>query len=315
MNDARAVSAQAPQVSVITATWNRAHLLRRCYDSLCEQDPLPFEWIVVDDGSTDNTSDVLSSLEKSAPFSVRCFTQPNAGKHRAVNLAAAAVAGELALILDSDDMLTPQALAVVGREWKAIPADARARYAGLVGHSVDSHGAMIGKPFPAESEHVPSLRLFHSARVQGDKLFVHRAEILRQHPFPAFSGESFVSEGIVWDRIRTTYRYRLLNEALQIVEYQRDGLSARSLETRVRNPAGARAYYQQLASLDIPWSHRLRSLVNYQRFASHGGVSRAQTFAESPSPVVSALLLPLGVLAARIDRARLRNRLDESAPG
>ena len=312
MNRVTAVSALTPQVSIITATWNRAHLLKRCYDSLCQQDPLPFEWIVVDDGSTDNTSDILSSLAKSAPFNVRCFAQPNAGKHRAVNVAAAAATGVLALILDSDDMLTPQALAIVGREWSAIPEAARERYAGLVGHSIVRDGTMIGDPFPADSERVPPLRLFHSARVRGDKLFVHRAEILREHPFPTFFGEKFVSEGIVWDRIRASYRYRLLNEALQIVEYQRDGLSAASLETRVGNPVGARAYYRQLASLDISWSHRLRSLVNYQRFASHGGVSSAQAFAESPSPAVSALLLPFGVLAARIDRLRLRTRRDAS---
>ncbi len=300
----------APTVSVITATWNRAHLLARCFASLCQQATLPLEWIVVDDGSTDATPDVLAGMARSAPFAVQCLRQPNAGKHRAVNLAAAAVRGDLALILDSDDRLTVQAVAVIQRNWREIPEDARAAYAGLVGHSADSNGVIIGRPFPSNGESVPPLRLFHSDRVQGDKLFVHRAELLKQHPFPTFSGEKFLSEGIVWDVLRKSYRYRLLHEALQIVEYQTDGLSATSLSTRVRNPAGARAYYQQLSSLDIPWGRRMRSLINELRFAKHGGVRSTQALAESSAPLASALLLPLGMLAAQIDRVRLRARRD-----
>jgi glycosyltransferase involved in cell wall biosynthesis len=295
-----------PRVSVITATWNRASLLPRCFDSLCQQQPLPFEWIVVDDGSTDDTGAVLSRLQEDAPFAVHCHTQLNAGKHRAVNRAVANASGDLLLILDSDDMLTPHAIAQVVNAWTDIPAHDRSRYAGVVGHSIDHRGQLIGKPFPADSERVPALRLFHSRQVQGDKLFVHRTELLRQFPFPTFPGETFVSEGIVWDQIRATFRYRLLNDALQIVEYQPNGLSAASLASRVGNPTGARAYYRQVAALDISWTHRLRSLVNHQRFASHGGVSRAQACAESPRPALSAVLRPLGLLAARLDRARLR---------
>lgn len=295
-----------PRVSVITASWNRAPLLPRCFDSLCRQQPLPFEWIVVDDGSTDDTAAVLARLQHNAPFAVHCRTQSNAGKHRAVNRAVDVASGDLLLILDSDDMLAPHAVAHIVRAWTGIPAADRSGYAGVVGHSIDQGGRLIGKPFPAHGEQMPALRLFHSPQVQGDKLFVHRTELLRQFPFPSFPGETFVSEGIVWDRIRASFRYRLLNEALQIVEYQPNGLSASSLASRVRNPSGARAYYRQVAALDVSWTHRVRSLVNHQRFASHGGVSRAQACAESPTPALSALLRPLGLLAARLDRMRLR---------
>lgn len=307
MNTSASASA-APQVSVLTATWNRAHLLPRCFESLCQQVPLPVEWIVVDDGSTDDTRRVMSVIAESSPFRVQYLSQVNAGKHCAVNRAAKAATGELALILDSDDMLTPNALGLIARAWKEIPETSRQSYAGIVGHSVDQRGTLIGCTFPADGERMTPLRLFHSDRVRGDKLFVHRVDILQKYPFPVFPGESFISEGIVWDRIRQSYRYRLLNEALQIVEYQADGLSASSLATRVKNPAGARAYYLQLASLDISWPRRLRSLVNYQRFATHGGVRGGQALADSPSPAVSALLFPLGALAATIDRARLHVR-------
>ncbi len=300
-------------VSVVTATWNRAKLLQRCYNSLCTQDPLPHEWVIVDDGSTDDTRAVLTRIASDAPFPVRCSTQANSGKHRAINRAMGFVSGELVLILDSDDELTPHAMELITHEWQAIPVAHRAGYAGLVGHSVDTHDRLIGRLFPSDAERHSALRLFHSTAVQGDKLFVHRADILRGFPFPTFANETFVSEGIVWDQIRASYQYRLLNHALQIVEYQSDGLSAKSLAARVTNPAGARAYYQQLASLDIKWPRRLRSLVNYMRFARHEGVAGVTACAQSPWPVVSALLSPAGALAAWVDRARLRAQHNSAA--
>lgn len=301
-----------PGISVLTATWNRAHLLTRCYESLRAQSMLPLEWIVVDDGSTDSTTQVLHDILKSAPFHVRSFSQSNQGKHRSINVAARAASGELALILDSDDMLARDALAVVEAAWDSIPDADRVKYAGLAGHSADHYGRLIGKPFPANSDRLSSLRLFHSAAVKGDKLLVHRTELLRSFPFPEFSGEKFVSEGIVWDRIRKSHCYKLLPDVLQVVEYQRDGLSASSLASRVNNPVGACAYYRQLASLDIDWIARVRSIVNYLRFARHSGVRPLQILSAGPAPALCALLMPVGALAARIDRMRLDLRSSTS---
>src|SRR6516164_10922801 len=97
-------------ITVFTPTYNRAGKLRQVFDSLCRQPGNLFEWLVVDDGSTDNTPSILEEFSRNASFPVRVLRQPNGGKHRAHNAAVQAARGELTIVLDSDDELLPGAL-------------------------------------------------------------------------------------------------------------------------------------------------------------------------------------------------------------
>src|SRR5690348_333025 len=116
-------------ITVFTPAYNRNHTLSRVYESLLRQDSSLFEWLVVDDGSTDSTVSTLAKLQSEAPFNIRFISQPNGGKHRAHNTAVRHANGELTLILDSDDELVEGAVEAIWDEWCAIPAEMRPSYA------------------------------------------------------------------------------------------------------------------------------------------------------------------------------------------
>ena len=136
--------------TVFTPTYNRAHTLRRVYDSLCAQTLRDFEWIVIDDGSTDGTAELVANWVKAADFPVRFFRQEHSGKHIAHNLAMREARGKFFLPLDSDDACAPRALERMAYHWNTIPDSERALYSGVDGLCSDQNGEIIGDRFPSE---------------------------------------------------------------------------------------------------------------------------------------------------------------------
>lgn len=187
--------------TVFTPTYNRAHTLPRVYDSLCRQTFQDFEWVVVDDGSTDQTAALLDEITaRHHGFPIRVLTTPNGGKHRAINTGVGAARGELFFIVDSDDHLPDDSLAVVDAVERSIPAHQRARFAGVCGLKGYPDGRPIGTTFDGETLDITTLeRDAHG--IAGDKAEVFHTDIMRAYPFPEFPGEHFLPEAVVWDRI------------------------------------------------------------------------------------------------------------------
>lgn len=247
--------------TVLTPTYNRAHTLIGVYDSLCAQTFRDFEWLIIDDGSSDGTGELVASWKQDFP--IRYFWKPNGGKHTAINRGVSLAQGECVLLFDSDDRCTSNALERFDYHWKQVPDPSR--YAGVCALCASPDGSIIGRPLPAAV--VDALKFADHMRLcDCERWGFIRTEILRQFPFP--EGEPFVPESLVWNRISRKYAARFVNEVLRIYEPGSEGLVRNLFRLRVSSPQATLAYYRELALSPAPLYLRLRAAVNYCRFAA-----------------------------------------------
>ena len=212
-------------ITIFTPTYNRAHLLPRVYESLCKQTFRDFEWLIVDDGSVDDTTSVVDKLiidngqliigcsdegnsaEQNenqlsiinCQLSIRYLYQENGGKHRAINRGVKEARGELFLILDSDDTLPANSLELIAKYYQQIRDDKR--FGGVCGYMAHHDGTIIGHGCDVPVLDTNSIDLRYKYHVVGDMLEVFRTDVLREIPFPDIEGEKFVPEALVWNRI------------------------------------------------------------------------------------------------------------------
>lgn len=259
--------------TVFTPTFNRANLLPSVYRSLLAQQRSDFEWIVVDDGSTDGTEVLVTSWIRESVFPIRYIRQQNSGKHVAINRGVSAARGILFVIVDSDDELAPGALRSIEDAWFSIAEELRRTYAGVAGLCAFKDGRLVGTPFPKSKFVTNNVDLRSRHRVKGDKFEVYRVDVLREFPFPENMG-AFVAEGLVWNRVARKYQTLCVNSIWAIKEYHRDGLSARSVLLRAKYPIAACTYYEELldwADRGITLHYYLRAAASLNRFSLHRG--------------------------------------------
>lgn len=294
--------------TVFTPTYNRAHLLPRVYDSLKRQTLRNFEWVIVDDGSSDNTRELVAQWAKEAHFPIIYRWQQNSGKHVAINRGVELARGEFFVILDSDDWLKPNALERLFYHWSQIPAERRSHYAGVCGLYAHPNGKVVGTKFPVDVLDSNAVEIRTRYRVKGDKFGMNRTEVMREFPFPEDLGH-FVTESLIWNRIAKKYSKRYVNEILAVTEYQAEGLSARSIELRAASPKAARLYYQEFANLDgfyIPVSDRLKAFANYVRFSLHDATPFRQQLSEIKRKELFIFAFPIGLVLFWRDKKKLR---------
>ncbi len=296
------------QFTVFTPTYNRAHTLHRVYDSLKAQTYRDFEWLIIDDGSTDHTKELVEQWQKEANFRIRYIYQENAGKHVACNRGVCEANGELFLTFDSDDACVPETLERFKYHWDSIPEDKRDKFSAVTALCVDRDGRLVGNTFPFDISDSNTFEMETKYRILGDKWGFQRTDVLKEFPFPEIPGEKFITEGIVWNRLSNKYQTRFVNEKLKIVEYMIDGLTASSVRMRARNPIGARLYYQEYLRLNIPLKTKFKNLINYIRFSFHAGISIQEIVVGSGYRVLAMLLIPIGYLIYRKDIHELLNQ-------
>ena len=254
-------------ITVFTPTYNRGHLLNRLYQSLCKQEYKAFEWLIVDDGSTDNTASIVELIQKTHSldeFPIRYFKKENGGKHTAINLGVKKAQGELFFIADSDDFLPADSLLIVHEEWDKIKHDDS--FLGLSGVDADAKGNIIGSGLPKEYIDCHAWEISTVYKVTGDLKEVFRTEVLRQFPFPEINGERFCPEVLVWFRMARHFKMRFLNRIIYIADYQQNGITSSITRLRMNSPIGSMLTYSELVYYPIPFKDRLRNAVNYWRF-------------------------------------------------
>jgi len=254
--------------TIFTPTYNRADLLPRVYDSLTRQTFKDFEWIIVDDGSTDHTAAIVDELIRKSEevgFSIRYFYKQNGGKHTAHNLGAKEALGELFFIVDSDDVLPDNALEIVAEEWKKICHDKS--FAGIGGLDADfSTGEIVGTGLPQEVMDGNHVEVRFNHPIDGDMKEVFRSDVLREFLFPEVPGEHFCPEVLAWNRIGTKYRLRFLNKVIYWAEYQQGGITSNIIKTRMASPILTMTTYQEMLTYDVPMKLKVKSAINYWRF-------------------------------------------------
>jgi glycosyltransferase involved in cell wall biosynthesis len=300
--------------TVFTPTYNRAGTLPRVHASLAAQSFRDFEWLIVDDGSGDDTEALVAGWQAGSDFPIRYLRQENQGKHVAFNRGVREARGELFLSLDSDDELLPNALERFDFHWRSIPDHERAGFSAVTGLCVDDDGAVVGTRFPSDPTDSDPLEIRFRYRVHGEKCGFHRTEVLRANPFPEPPGERFVTESIVWDRIARSHRTRYVNEPVRIyhADHGADSLTAQVADVRRLAAMFALVEREQLNN-DLRWARYaprefLLVAAEFTRHSLHEGagpVAQARQL-NGPARVLWALAWPLG--AAIWARDRLRGR-------
>lgn len=237
--------------TVFTPTYNRAYIISALYKSLCRQDFTDFEWVVVDDGSTDNTEALLSSFIAEGRLDITYIKTANGGKHRAINRGVEVARGELFFIVDSDDYLTDNALQLIDGAEKTLPQSEKAVFCGVCGLRGFSADRLIGTTFKGEMTDCTHIeRRKHG--ISGDKAEVFYTTVMKKYPFPVFEGESFLTEAVVWNRMAADgLKLRYFNEIVYICDYLPDGLTANLGEKIRRSPRGHGLYLKQLTDLGL----------------------------------------------------------------
>ena len=271
-----------PLFTVFTPTFNRAHTLHRVYDSLRVQTFRDFEWVIVDDGSSDHTSELVKRWEREADFPIRYFYQENRGKHVAFNRGVREANGELFLPLDSDDACIPTALERFVYHWENIPLEKRDAFTGVCALCMDQNGKLVGDLFPFNPTDSDSMEIRYRYKVKGEKWGFNRKDILMRFPFPEYEHMKFILEGFVWDYIARVFKTRFINELLRIY-YTQDPKGSDQLSRALSNikdaasekyAIGASIYYEFLLNNNIRWVQYdvlgfFMYAVNYIRFSLH----------------------------------------------
>ncbi len=255
------------KVTVFTPTFNRAYIIDNLYKSLIEQTFKNFEWIIIDDGSTDNTEVLINSFIEEGKLNIIYQKQLNSGKHRAINKAVDIAHGELFFIVDSDDYLTEDALEILVSNWDNI--EDKGKFCGISGLRGYNSEKIVGSCHPNYIFDCSILEYRYKYKIKGDKAEAFVTEKLKIHKFPEIEGEKFISESIVWNRLGEKYLMRWVNEIIYICNYLEDGLSAKSLNLRINNINGTLLLYKSNLDYDIPYSYKLKNIINYYRFLFH----------------------------------------------
>jgi glycosyltransferase involved in cell wall biosynthesis len=293
-------------VTVITPTYNRSRVLRRLYESLCRQTSQSFEWLVIDDGSTDETPQLLAAWTRHAPFPLRWVREANAGKHIALNAAYERIATPYVAMMDSDDWYTDDGLEVLVRHWDAIPGAQRHEFASVEGTTVYPDGTPTMARFPSDVFDCDALTMTTRYGLRGDTMGMFRTDVLISYPFPEYEG--YVIEGLVWNRIAARYRTRFVNEVVAFKEYQPDGLSDWTAAKVISAARGFRQFNEELlwSPIRLPMAQRLRAYANFVRFSSHTRLSFRCQARSCPRRTLWLATAPVGIALAHRDRWRAR---------
>lgn len=253
--------------TVFTPTYNRAKLLNGVFKSLMKQTFKDFEWVIVDDGSTDKTKEVIEDFMKRAWFPIRYIYKENGGKHTAINRGIKAARGELFLIFDSDDECVKNALERFYYHWGSLNSHQKKEFSSIVALVQNTKKDTIGKKFPTDIIDSNFIDIHFKHKIIGDKWILIKTDILKEYSFQEYENEKYIAESSVWFEIAKKYRARFINESLLIANYQTEGLSAKSIHYRKASPYGSTYTYSQEFHLNIPLKYKIKSLINCFRFA------------------------------------------------
>lgn len=276
--------------TVFTPSYNRANLLGKLYASLCQQDFNSFEWIIVDDGSTDNTCELVKIFVVEDKIDIKYYRQQNQDKHVAINTGVSLARGKWFFIVDSDDYLTQDSLTVAYEYISSIEDNSQfAGVAGLRGMDANTPWLHWGTEnqdsekskqiLSQEYIDATALEYRYKYGIKGDRSEVIRTDIMRKHLFPVFEGEKFMSESVVWFELaHEGYKIRWFNKINYITEYHEDGLTKNIETVHSKSPKGI-AYNSnlQLGYQELPVKLRLKACLVYGMSAAASGYSLIKT--------------------------------------
>lgn len=279
-----------PLLTIFTPAYNRAHTLPRLYQSLKDQSSKNFVWLIVDDGSVDDTASLVASWQaQEQTFEIRYYKQENQGMHGAHNTAYKHINTVLNTCIDSDDYAPKDAVKIIEEVWANMDQQ---KYAGIIGLDEDTHGNILGSTFTTE---FTTLEDFYLSGGTGDKKLVYRTDIINAYPeYPLFEGERYVGLGYKYLMVDKDYEMVTVNKPLVTVDYQMDGSSMTMFKQYRKHPKGF-AFIRK-SSMVLSKSPK-RRFVEAIHYVSASIFSKNWNFiAEAPKKLLVIVAIPFGAL-------------------
>lgn len=261
-------------LTICTPTYNREYLLHDLYKSLCNQTVNDFEWIIIDDGSTDDTEKTVNKwITVRNDFPIIYIKKENGGKHTALNIGIEEAKGDFFIIVDSDDYLSEDAVEIIHREFEKLP---EAKYAGIGFNKIFENGDIVGKTF--SGIYVDASNLERSKySIEGDKAEVFFTKVIKKYRFPVFENERFLTEALLWNRIANDgYKIRWINKGFYVCRYQENGLSMNNGD--LKSYEGYSLYIKELLTYNqISMIEKIKWLGVYSYLCHQNGISDKET--------------------------------------
>ena len=292
-----------PILTIFTPAYNRAHTLHRTYNSLLRQSCKDFIWLIVDDGSSDNTEELVEKWQRQDNgFEIKYIYKENGGMHTAHNVAYANIDTELNICIDSDDMLAEEAVRKILAKWEEVKDKG---YAGIIGLDAEFDGKIIGSRFPNNLTET-TLSGYYASGGFGDKKLIYRTDIVNQYPpYPVFAGERYVALAYKYRLIDQNYKLAVLNDVLCNVEYQPDGSSGTMWKQYLSCPKGF-AFWRKVC-MQYPES-RKRLFVDCVHYVSSSLIIHNKCFiTESPRKLMTIIAIPFGVLLTLYIKSKVKS--------
>lgn len=279
-------------LTIFTPAYNRAYTLHKCYESLKNQTNKDFKWLVIDDGSTDNTKELVYKWKEEADFEITYIYKDNGGMHTAHNTAYENIDTELNVCIDSDDYMTNDAVDIIVKEWKRVKNN---KLAGLGALNVFGSGKVIGTQFPEGVYSSKYFDIYNKYGVSGDKKFVYRTELTRKFPYPEYEGEKYIGLDYKYKKLDEKYELALINKVVCVVEYMDDGSSKNMLKQYRNNPRGW--CFFRLENLKIPNTSLKYKFKEYIHYVSSSLILKEKNFLQGvPSKGLVILAFPFGYI-------------------
>lgn len=213
-------------ITVFTPTYNRASLLANLYNSLKKQTNYSFIWLIIDDGSSDDTQEVVERFKRDNDlFEIRYVFKENGGLHTGYNKAIELLDTELAVCVDSDDWLVENAIELIINKWEYVRESG---CAGIVALNCLPNGAVLGEKLPAqEFINLIDIKKGKYKSQNYDRKIIVRSDLYKEvAPQPTYNREKNFNPHYMHLLISKNYDFAVLNEPVCVVDYQPNGMSS-----------------------------------------------------------------------------------------
>jgi glycosyltransferase involved in cell wall biosynthesis len=281
-----------PILTIFTPTYNRAYILHKCYESLKRQSNKEFIWLIIDDGSSDHTKELVRNWIHENVISIRYYRQDNQGMHGAHNTAYNLIDTELNVCIDSDDYMPDDAVGKIVSFWKKNGSE---EIGGIVGLDCNNNGEIIGTELPEDIKTSTLFNLYHKYGVKGDKKLVYQTKLTKKYPYPIYQNEKLVPLSYKYFMLDQECEMLLMNEALCIVEYLPDGSSMNILKQYKNSPKGFRFYRMEMMKLtNTPILFKFKQAIHFVScsiFAESKSILK-----HTPRKLLTIIAMPFGIL-------------------
>ena len=281
-------------ITVLTPTFNRGGVLRSLWDSLQKQTVKDFEWLVIDDGSTDGTKNLITQLQEKSDFPIRYIYKSNGGKHTALNVGIQTICSELTFIVDSDDCVTDDAVESILKIHKKYRS--QNNICGYAFLRAFPDGKVNGKKFDVDEK----IGSYIDVRVNGDDTGADKAEVFKTHclkefPFPEYPNEKFLGEDLIWVRMARKYEIMHINKAIYVGNYLEDGLTNNRRKHNIASPVGCMHRAEEFMEPDLKIKYRIKGGLQYIVYGKFAGVKVIDLIRKSKHKILVIACIPGGL--------------------